>query len=157
MSRRLIVLRHAQAEHSASLSDIERPLSGEGRGQARAVGALLAREGLLPEHVLCSTAQRTRQTWGLVAEELPCEPEVDFEAELYTADVDTALRLVTLVDPEVRTLLLVGHNPTMAQLAAAFDSDSGYLSFPPASAAVIDLEVDWLYAAPGTGSLRLLN
>ncbi|KUP96456.1 SixA phosphatase family protein [Thermobifida cellulosilytica] len=157
MNRRLIVLRHAQAEHSASLPDIERPLTGEGRGQARAVGALLARERLLPDRVLCSTAKRTRQTWELVAQELPCTPEVDFEAQLYTADLDTALHLVSLVDPDVRTLLLVGHNPTVAQLAAAFDTDSGYLSFPPATAALVDLEVEWLYAAPGTGRLRLLN
>jgi phosphohistidine phosphatase len=120
------------------------------------VGERLAREGLLPDHVLCSTARRTRQTWDLVAEQLPCEPEVDFDAELYTADVDTALQLVSYVDPQVRTLLVVGHNPTMAQLAAAFDSESGYLSFPPASVAVVDLDVDWLYIAPGTGRLRLV-
>ena len=35
------------------------------------VGERLAREGLLPDHVLCSTARRTRQTWDLVAEQLP--------------------------------------------------------------------------------------
>ncbi|AAZ54173.1 histidine phosphatase family protein [Thermobifida fusca] len=156
MSRRLVVLRHAQAEHSASLADVDRPLTQEGRQQARMVGERLAREGLLPDHVLCSTARRTRQTWDLVAEQLPCEPEVDFDAELYTADVDTALQLVSYVDPQVRTLLVVGHNPTMAQLAAAFDSESGYLSFPPASVAVVDLDVDWLYIAPGTGRLRLV-
>jgi phosphohistidine phosphatase len=156
MSRRLVVLRHAQAEHSASLADVDRPLTQEGRQQARMVGERLAREGLLPDHVLCSTARRTRQTWDLVAEQLPCEPEVDFDAELYTADVDTALQLVSYVDTQVRTLLVVGHNPTMAQLAAAFDSESGYLSFPPASVAVVDLDVDWLYIAPGTGRLRLV-
>lgn len=157
MNRRLIVLRHAKAEHAAGLADVERALTDKGRAQASAVGMLLAREGLVPDYVICSAAKRTRQTWRLVAEALPTVPEVDVNTALYTADLDTVLERVSLVDPAVRTLLVVGHNPTMAQLAAAFGDDTGYAHFPPASAAVIDLEVDWLYAAPGTGTARTLE
>ncbi|TDQ55343.1 SixA phosphatase family protein [Actinorugispora endophytica] len=156
MNRRLIVMRHAKAENAPGLADVERDLTDTGRAQAGAVGALLAREGLVPEHVICSAARRTRETWRLVAEGLPTEPETDVTASLYSAGVDTALELVGRVDPAVRTLLLVGHNPTMAQLAAAF-GDGGYPHFPPASVAVVDLDVDWLYAAPGTGTARILE
>lgn len=155
MSRRLVVLRHAKAEHAAGLPDVERALTDRGRNQARAVGGLLAREGLVPDHVICSAAKRTRQTWRLVAEGLPAKPKVDVDESLYTADLETAFGLVHRVDPGVRTLLVVGHNPTMADLVAAFGA--GYAHFPPASVAVVDLEVEWLYAAPGTGSARILE
>ncbi|WP_345559400.1 histidine phosphatase family protein [Streptomonospora halophila] len=157
MTRRLIVLRHAQAEPLIDGSDHERPLTAEGREQARAAGAHLASGALFPDRVICSTALRTRQTVELVAESLPDSPPVDFERDLYGADVPAAMELISRTDPEVGTLLVVGHNPTMAQLVGAFMPDEPLDSFPTAGLAVIDLEVEWLYAAPGTGAARLLT
>lgn len=157
MTKRLIVLRHAQAEPLTDGSDHERSLTPEGRDQARAAGAALASDGVVPDHVACSTALRARQTFELAAQALPHSPSADYERDLYGADVSTALELTTRTDPAVETLLVVGHNPTMAQLVAAFMPDEPLDSFPTAGLAVIDLEVEWLYAAPGTGAVRLLT
>ncbi|QBI51993.1 SixA phosphatase family protein [Streptomonospora litoralis] len=157
MTKRLIVLRHAQAEPLVDGSDHERPLSEEGREQARAAGEYLAAGALFPDHVICSTALRTRQTLELVTEALPHAPSADYERDAYAADVPAILELVSRTDPEVENLLVVGHNPTMAQLVAAFMADEPLISFPTAGLAVVDLEVEWLYAAPGTGAARLLT
>jgi phosphohistidine phosphatase len=156
MSRRLVILRHARADHGLGGTDHDRTLTDGGRAQARDAGARLARAGLIPDHVICSTATRTRETLDLALGELPGDPTVDFAKDAYNADLDTALGLIQAVDPDVRTLLFVGHNPTMADLASAFMPDDALVSFAPASIAAVDLEVEWLYAAPGTGTGRLL-
>lgn len=157
MTRRLIVLRHAQAEHGAGGPDHERVLTGTGRDQAAAVGGTLARAGLVPDHVICSSARRTRQTLDLALGELPAAPSVDYSDAAYSGGVDDIFALVSGVDPDVSTLLVVGHNPTVAQVAAAFTGAGMLMSFPPAAAAVAELDVEWLYAAPGTGTGRLLD
>ncbi|WP_017595488.1 SixA phosphatase family protein [Nocardiopsis potens] len=161
MSGRLVILRHAKAEHGTGGDDHARRLTGKGRAQARAVGLRLAEAGLLPDLAICSTAARTRETLELALGEMPDGPAPGFEAEYedaaYAADVDTLFDLVNAVPREVGTLLLVGHNPAVAQLASAFVDGGTFVSFPPASVAVVSLEVDWLYAAPGTGSGYLLE
>ncbi|GAB3206474.1 SixA phosphatase family protein [Marinactinospora thermotolerans] len=155
MNGRLVILRHAQAEPALGGPDADRPLTAVGRSQAEAVGAALAREGLLPDQVICSTARRTRQTWELVARHLAARPETDYSDAAYGAGLDDVFGLINLVDPAVGTLLYVGHNPTAGMLASAF-MEEGPVPFPPASVAVVDLEVEWLYAAPGTGTGRIL-
>lgn len=157
MTKRLIVLRHAETEPLVDGSDHERPLTAAGREQARAAGVYLAEGALFPDRAICSTALRTRQTVELVAEALPHSPAVDYERDAYGADVPAMLELISRTDPEVGTLLVVGHNPTVAQVVAAFMPDDPLISFPPAGLAVVDLEVEWLYAAPGTGVARLLT
>ncbi|QUX29049.1 histidine phosphatase family protein [Nocardiopsis akebiae] len=154
-ARRLLLMRHAQAENG--FEDFERGLTDRGRSQAEAVGRLLAERGYVPDHVICSAARRTRQTLDgvLGAMEPGVRPEVDYSEAAYSAGVDTLLELVNQVDPDAGTVLVVAHNPTVAQLAGAFLG--GPAAYPPATVAAVELEVEWLYAAPGTGSGALLN
>ncbi|WP_046469222.1 SixA phosphatase family protein [Allosalinactinospora lopnorensis] len=157
MIKKLIILRHAKAEQDYAGADHERALTGKGRKQAEAVGNRLAETGIVPDHVICSTSLRTRQTLELAMANLPVEPTVDFEESAYGADPDTILDLVQMTDPEVGTLMVVGHNPAMAQLASLFTGNGSLTSFPTASIAVVDLEVEWLYAAPGAGDGSILG
>ncbi|WP_236567957.1 MULTISPECIES: histidine phosphatase family protein [unclassified Nocardiopsis] len=152
--RTLLLMRHAEA--AQGYEDFERALTDRGRSQAEEVGRLLTEHGYAPDHVICSAARRTRQTLEgvLGAMELTAEPEVDYSEAAYSAGVDTLLELVNHVDAEARTVLVVAHNPTVAQVASSF---APLTSFAPATVAAVDLEVEWLYAAPGTGSGRLLN
>ncbi|MBB6174149.1 phosphohistidine phosphatase [Nocardiopsis mwathae] len=155
--KRLIILRHAKAEHGYVGTDHERELTDKGRKQAANVGKLLAESELIPDHVICSTAARTRRTLELALQEMPGQPTVAYESVAYMAGIDTIFELINAVDADIDTLMVVGHNPTMAQLAAAFLGDEPLMAFPTASVAVVDLEVDWLYAAPDTGTARILT
>ncbi|PFG33373.1 SixA phosphatase family protein [Sanguibacter antarcticus] len=117
--RRLVLLRHAKAEPAGNVSDELRPLALQGRRQAVRVGTALAGLGLVPERVVCSDALRTRQTWELLRPGLgDDEPEVLVTGDVYSAGVDDILRLVHETDDEVRTLLVVGHEPVMSAVAA---------------------------------------
>lgn len=119
-ARRLVLLRHAKSEPSGHGPDELRRLDPKGWRQCAAVGAGLRAAGLVPELVLVSTAVRARETWTQVAGALgegPA-PEVVLRDDLYDADVDGVIDLVRGIDARVRTLLVVGHEPTMSGTAA---------------------------------------
>ncbi|WP_407342527.1 SixA phosphatase family protein [Pengzhenrongella phosphoraccumulans] len=123
--RRLVLLRHAKAEHSGREVDEKRPLALAGRRQCAQIGAALTARDLVPELVLCSSAVRTRQTWDLVRTGLGgASPEVEFSGVLYDAGVSEVLALVQQVPDEVRTVLVVGHEPTMSAVAATLASSA---------------------------------
>jgi phosphohistidine phosphatase len=162
-TRRLLLLRHAKAEHQDAIADIQRPLSLVGRKQAATVGAALAKDDLVPDLVLCSSSVRTRQTWELARGALGADPEVRFLEDLYYAGSSALVELVRAVPADVGTVLVVGHEPTMSRAAALLAgpaSDPTTLArvrvgVPTASWSL--LEVDgWATLGPESASLRRL-
>jgi phosphohistidine phosphatase len=147
----LIVLRHAKAVAGLELADIDRPLNDRGRRDAAATGEWMRDAGLAPDAVLCSTAVRTRQTLdGLAA--ATGEARVSYESRIYDNDADVLLDLLRGTDDEVRTLLLVGHNPSMHQIVHDLTGEAPE-SFPTCALAVIELPGTWVDVRPGTGDL----
>ena len=149
---RLVLLRHAKAEPAGGVDDVLRPLALNGRRQAGRVGTALAHSALVPELVLCSSALRTRQTWELLAANLgDVAPEVVVTDTLYAAGVQDVVDLVRGADSRVRTLLVVGHEPTMAATAAHLagpGSDSGAVAqvrvgVPTATYSVLESAAPW--------------
>ncbi|HEY3437125.1 MAG TPA: histidine phosphatase family protein [Actinotalea sp.] len=161
--RRLVVLRHAQAEHG-SMSDELRPLTLHGRRQSAGVGAALGAAGLLPETVLVSTAVRARQTWEILRSamgDVP-QPEVVLADALYDASPGDVTAMVRALDARVRTVLVVGHEPTMSGLATVLASPQTsvtealsrvHAGLHTAAYAVLEIAV-WADLAPGSALLR---
>jgi phosphohistidine phosphatase len=126
-ARYLWILRHGKAASDAPWggTDRERPLTARGRRDASALGDRLADEepfpGLedvpKPQLVVCSAAVRTRQTADLIVKALGNRLPLDSYRSLYEADTDVALQYLREIDEGVKSALLVGHNPTMFQLA----------------------------------------
>lgn len=128
--RTLVLLRHAKAEQSASLADRDRPLTVRGHADATAAGAWLARQGLRPDVVLCSSARRTRETWQAVSTGLATAstepaptgtPRVRYESTAYAAETAALLALLRTTEPDAGTVLLVAHNPGISLLSIALD------------------------------------
>ena len=160
-TRRLMLLRHAKSAWPDGVADHRRPLSERGRKAAPLVGAFIARQGLAPGLALVSTARRAQETWELVTGALPHKiPERD-AAGIYEVAASAILEAVRRVEPTVQKLLLVGHNPGMADLSLllAGRGDEAALErlrekFPTAGLAVMDFDVEcWSDIAPGTGRL----
>lgn len=160
-TRTLVVARHAKAEQ-AGPTDLERPLAPRGHGDAAAAGAWLRDSGIEPDHALVSAALRTRQTWADLSDAAGWSLDPDLDEGLYAADVDTALDLVRLVDDEVRTLVLVGHNPTVHLLALELDDGDGDVeatnemtvgTFPTSAVAVLTFAGSWADLGPGRATL----
>lgn len=149
-SRQLLVLRHAKAEPFAA-SDHDRVLTRRGRADAAAAGQWAADHGVLPDHVIVSSAARTQETWSCFAEAAGVAPEVVVDRSLYAAGTDAALEILTSVPAEARAVMLVGHNPTMAYLVHLLD-DGGAdpavfadvsTGYPTSALTVLDVPGPW--------------
>lgn len=159
MKRRLIVFRHAKADRGA-MPDHERPLTGRGRRDALAAGRWLADGGFRPDLTVCSTAARARETWALAAVELGEPVPTSYERGLYEADIDDLIQVVRDTPGDVRTLLLVGHNPGFQDLVLdlAGEGEGATLAaartdFGTAALAVLAVPVKWGDVAPGQSTL----
>ena len=67
--------------------------------------------------LLCSTARRARETWELIAAEAPAVPPATFVERLYDASPRTLLDVFRHAEPEAKSLLVVGHNPGLQEVA----------------------------------------
>ncbi|WP_028652192.1 SixA phosphatase family protein [Nocardioides halotolerans] len=146
----LVVMRHAKAEQSGA-SDIERQLTDRGLVDATEAGQWLANRGIEPDQALVSEAVRAQQTWEAVNDGGGWDLEATSNDALYEAGTETALDLVRETDELIRTLVVVGHNPTIASLAALLDDGEGddeastevTLGFPTSALAVFSYDGDW--------------
>jgi phosphohistidine phosphatase len=156
MTRLLVIVRHAKAE-SYGATDHERELTERGVAEAGAAGEWLAARGIAPDQAIVSDAVRTRQTWDALAGRAGWTLVPWFDTTLYEADSETALDLVRTLDDGVSTVVIVGHNPTMAYLAQVLDvGGSPQLAttgFPTAAVAVFEYDGPWAEIAEGTARL----
>ncbi|MBL0374945.1 histidine phosphatase family protein [Rhizobium sp. KVB221] len=159
--KRLILFRHAKSAWPEGFDDHDRPLADRGRKAAPVMGAWLAKHKLLPDLVMVSTARRAQETWQRAAlaikEKLPTKTSPD----LYAASDHALLAVVRATAPEVNTLMLVGHNPGMEDLAKRLmtNNDSDAQSrlrekFPTGAIAVLSFKADaWSSLEDKCGSL----
>ncbi len=121
---RLIILRHAKSSRSdPGLSDHDRPLNARGISDAPLIASHLKELGWIPEQVLSSNAERTRQTWAGMAEVLG-HVAADFMPGLYLASSEQALEEIEVHADQVQTLLLIGHNPGLEHLVYTLSGQS---------------------------------
>lgn len=129
-SLRLWVLRHAKAAAQGPGGDTTRPITARGKRQAIAVSEHIASvsDSALPDLVLCSPAVRARQTADLVMATLP-RARFEVDEALYSEDASGLIEWLKILDPEVSSLMVVGHNPTLHELCVM-------LAASPASEAI---------------------
>jgi phosphohistidine phosphatase len=146
----LVVMRHAKAVQSGP-SDFERQLTDRGTVDATEAGQWLANRGVEPDQALVSAAVRTQQTWEAANEGGGWDLEGTADDALYEAGTESALDLIRATEEVIRTLVVVGHNPTMASLATLLDDGEGddeasneiTIGFPTSAMAVFTFDGDW--------------
>jgi phosphohistidine phosphatase len=115
--RRLYLLRHAKSSwKEAGLPDRERPLAPRGRRAAKAMARHVAEAGIEPQLVLCSPARRALETLERIRPSLH-DAEVDVDSELYGPDAAALLERLRRVPDAVGSVMLIGHNPALQDLA----------------------------------------
>lgn len=156
--QRLILFRHGEAERdSESGEDFDRRLAPGGRDESERVGRALADMGLSPDLVLASAAVRTRETWAALAASFP-KARAKFEDDLYLAEPDRVRRLAETAGEACGTLMVVGHNPGLQELALSLLIEGGAASsqigrvqarFPTGAAAVFLIDANGRPALDG--------
>lgn len=158
--RRLMLLRHAKSARPEGVRDFDRPLAPRGLKAAARVGAYLADEQLVPDFAYVSPARRARETWDLVRPHLGDVSERS-EPRLYEAAADQLLAIVREIGREIGTLLIIGHNPGLEDLARLLVRSGKRdarvqlkQKYPTAALAVIDCTIgNWRETAPRSGRL----
>lgn len=134
-------MRHAKSSwKDPSIHDYERPLNRRGKRDAPRMGNLLMEYDLIPEIILCSSAQRARLTVNFFLETCDFEGEVQYLDDLYHADYMTYLELLAELSDKINLAMIVGHNPEINQfLELVCDS---YDHMPTAAIAHIQLSCE---------------
>jgi phosphohistidine phosphatase len=141
----LYLLRHAKSSWAdQTLPDPERPLAQRGRKDAKRIAKHLVRREIAPELVLCSPAERTRETLELVRPALGATSTVRLEADLYAASADELLERLRAVPEAIGSVMVIGHNPGLQDLALLLASNGAELKrleakFPTAALATLAL------------------
>ena len=131
----LVLLRHAKAEPHRT-ADLTRELAPAGRADAAAAGRWLVEHGLFADRVVVSPARRTRQTWELAG---TLTPQID--DRVYDAAVSDLQRVLAATPPEVRVLVLVGHDPGLSELLGVL-APRDAVRMRTCAVAVLELD-DW--------------
>jgi phosphohistidine phosphatase len=145
--KRVYLLRHAKSSwKDTNLHDRDRPLAARGRGAAKAIARYLREQGIEPELVLCSTALRTRETLDRIEPALG-RPVIRVEGDLYAASADALLERLRGVPDTVESVMLIGHNPGLQDLALTLARPSDTVSeleakYPTAALATLMVLVE---------------
>lgn len=159
MARELLIFRHGKSDwNTGAENDFERPLARRGRKAIKRMARWVRAQGLMPDTIVSSTAERARQTTLRFCRhaEIP-ESAVRWREDLYIADVTTLLGVLAGCGTGARCMI-VGHNPGLEDLVA-------YLSGPPigelanspplptAALARLSMPDDWSHLERGCGEL----
>lgn len=143
-SRILILMRHGKSSYPDGVRDHERPLAPRGIREAGLAGHWIRSTQPPVDAILCSTATRTRLTLSATGLEAP----VDYSDMLYGATPAQVLHAIAGVAPQVRTLLVIGHDPGVPGAAMALDPHSRHANrisekFPTSALATLAVSGDW--------------
>jgi phosphohistidine phosphatase len=159
--RRLLLFRHAKATVATGHDDYERALMERGRRDAARVAAFVAASGLIPDLVIHSGARRTRETAEIARAAWPRLVDVRVEPRLYEASRPAVEAIVRALPDGCASVMLVGHNPSLADAAhhligRGADSDLLRISakFPTGGLAALEFDVPhWRNLEPGSAAL----
>jgi len=117
-TKRLTLIRHANAEQDADVRDFERPLSRKGQSEALEMARRFQERALVPDLILASAATRTRETAETFAKVLGVAARLlQADDSLYLAEGDHILQTIRAVGPRVGHLMVIGHNPGISAAA----------------------------------------
>ncbi len=143
-SRVLILMRHGKSSYPDGVHDHERPLAPRGTREAGLAGDWIRNTQPPVDAVLCSTSTRTRLTLAATGIDAPAE----YSDLLYGATPAQVLYAIAGVESQVRTLLVIGHDPGVPGAAMALDPHSRHANrisekFPTSALATLSLSDEW--------------
>ncbi|NRA46730.1 MAG: hypothetical protein HRU09_17410 [Oligoflexales bacterium] len=152
MTRKLFIIRHGSAEpHSWDEDDFLRKLTPMGIKEViETARKFQGSFSWMPEHILCSDANRTKETFQNLKNTMNFKPDVVLCSSFYLGGVNEVLGEIEKVKDGVMNLLLIGHNPTFSELASQLSGE--LISLSPANAVVLEKQCSsWAQAVHEEG------
>ncbi len=157
MMQQLMIFRHAKAVPWGSTpDDFSRPLQEIGNRHARAVADWIRDNTALPQMILCSPSQRTRETLQpLIEGSGELEAATRFLPQIYAASVYTLVNVLDHAFAESDRVMVVGHNPGLEQIifeTLSMSEARKINRLPTGTLVIIDLDPGWA-EAQGSGTI----
>lgn len=134
----LLILRHAKSSWAnPGQDDWHRPLNERGQQDAPRVGDWLRERSLRPDLIITSDAVRARTTAQAVANAIGHAHEIVMEPGLYLAKPQAVIDLLTALEGDARTVMIVGHNPGLEELVLLLTGEHVGL----VTAAIVEVEL----------------
>jgi phosphohistidine phosphatase len=153
--RQLVLVRHAKSSwDEPGLADHDRPLAPRGRKALRRMREHLDELAVRPDMILCSSALRTRET--LAGLQLGAQPVIELEDGLYGASADDLLARLRRLSEDVRSAMVIGHNPgvqDLVDLLTEGDDAAPFDGLPTGAIALLSLTGSWHDLGPSGASL----
>jgi phosphohistidine phosphatase len=160
-SRRLLVVRHAKSAWPPGVPDRARPLGPRGLRDASLMGQRIRELVGSVDVVVVSPTQRTQETWTLINEDLQHTGVVQTDARIYNGWGVHMLGLVTELEPDARTALILGHEPGVSELVLSLAGsaqddlrDRVATKFPTCALALLTATRPWSQFAAGCAELE---
>ena len=144
-SRRLTLIRHANAEQDSDVRDFERPLSKKGVSEANEMARRFQERSLVPDLILVSAAARTRETAETFAKVLGVAARLlQPDDSLYLADGEHIIATIRTVGPRVSHLMVIGHNPGISAAAISLAPEAITADLPTCGTLTMNVAcADW--------------
>ena len=149
----LYLMRHAKSSwENAGITDFDRPLNDRGIRAAEFMGSIASERDILPDIIICSTAERARQTNELFCAAAGFDGVTATEGRIYEATAGRLIEIISALDDRYDSAMLIGHNPGMEGLI--YYLTGAVEPMPTAAIATIELSNE-NWSEIGTGMSRL--
>ncbi len=142
------LLRHGIAVEpgtAAYESDSERPLTAKGRERLRVAARAMEKLGLAFDLILSSPFLRAKQTAEIIAKDLKLRKRLAFSDDLTPAGNPRLLiQQLNQFRPELKNVLLVGHEPYLGKLIALLTAGNTSLEIDFKKGGLCKLEAEFL-------------
>jgi len=155
--KKIFLMRHAKSSwKDSNIPDHDRPIKKKGEKDAKAMGKMLKSKKLTPDVILCSSAERAKQTAELFKEAISYEGKIEFNDKLYMAEVNDLIGAIKNAPKKTKNVMVIGHNPGLEALLQTLTGKVETL--PTSSIAYISIPIDeWSDLSPEVdGKLKKL-
>jgi phosphohistidine phosphatase len=154
VAKQLIILRHSKTEKINPAGDPARELTKPGRRWAMEAGREIHEAAGMPDLLVTSNAIRALQTGDLAAEAMKYAGERRVVPDVYGATENELIEVIQAFPDEFSSIVLVGHNPGMEELANSFSGKREQGHLPTAGWVVVEMSSDaWKDAKSGGGKV----
>ncbi|MBU1077251.1 MAG: histidine phosphatase family protein [Spirochaetes bacterium] len=158
--KKILLFRHSKSlPTEQGKTDKDRVLARDGIRDAETMGEYFKLNSLIPQHVVCSSAFRAKQTLQVCLEKMSLAVETDFDERIYHDGVDGILDIVRELDNRLHLVMIVGHSPDMESVTEYFFGRAfPFGKFSTSGVALLEFNVDqWKDVRENTGELMLFK
>jgi len=138
----LYLLRHAKSSwKQPETPDFERPLNSRGKKDAPFMGKILQAKNANIDLIISSPAKRAKKTARKVAKQIAYKKEkIVLNQEVYEANISEIFNILQQINGGINSMMLVGHNPTLTDVANLLLKDSKIENIPTSGVVAITFD-----------------